>query len=56
MSKFGEELAKILAEYWVAKMCYLYEQWATHDYGDHVFTDEECAGFVEPEACTRSLY
>ena len=50
MSKFGEALARVCSEYWVAKMTYLFDVWTAHEQGNYVFTEEDLKGFVEPEA------
>ena len=55
LSLYGEPTAIALASFWTEKMTYLFEVWVARGVGDHRFTQEEVAGFNEPESF-RELY
>ena len=55
LAKFGEVLARTLAEYWVSKMAWYFSVWEDKEFGNHIFTQEECDAFVEPEIFTRAF-
>lgn len=48
LSKYGEELARTLADYWVAKMTHFFNIWDSHGQTKHIFTDAELNRFAEP--------
>ena len=50
LSKFGEPMAKCLAEYWMAKMAFFFLVWDSHGRGPYEFSSADLAGFEEPPA------
>ena len=50
LSKFGDDLARCLVEYWVQKLTYFFSIWDAAGRGAYKFTDEDLRDFVEPPA------
>ena len=55
LTLYGEDLAKLLAEYWTKKMSWYYDRWVLADRGLHVFTDAEVAEFPDAQAFSACL-
>ena len=50
LSKFGDDLARCLVEYWVRKLTYFFSILDAAGRGAYKFTDEDLRDFVEPPA------
>ena len=48
LAVYGEQLARILAEYWTSNMTFFYNGWLFWGAGARVFSDEEVSAFAEP--------
>jgi len=55
IAKFGEEVAMLACTYWCSKMEHWLQVWLANGKGTYVFTDEDLAGFQEPQAFTAAL-
>ena len=55
LAVYGEHVARLLAEYWTSKMCFIFECWEFSGGGAHVFSDAEVAVFVQPDAFSLAL-
>ena len=55
LTLYGEDLAKLLAEYWTKKMSWYYDRWVLADRGLHVFTDAEVAEFPDAQALASPM-
>ncbi|CAK0826209.1 unnamed protein product [Prorocentrum cordatum] len=54
LAKFGDEFARALAGYWVAKMTYFFDDWSAHGRGNYVFNVAFVNAFPEDAAFTRA--
>ena len=48
LNKYGEPLARCLAQYWISKMTGLFTIWDANGRGKYKFSDADVASFVEP--------
>ena len=55
LTLYGEEVAIILCQYWIAKMNHFFGQWTAGGGQKYVFKPEDVASFVEPEAFTEAF-
>ena len=50
LAKFGEDLSKVLAEYWCGKIGHVIKMWCERGQGLYEFRKEDISSFVEPKA------
>ena len=50
LSKYGEALARCLAQYWVQEMSFFFLVWDSHGRGAYEFSEADRARWVEPPA------
>ena len=55
LAKFGEPLARCLAQYWVLKLSYLFALWDANGRGKYAFSEADVGGFGEPGDFTHAF-